>query len=91
MQMSEEAGQSGMRPGDKENKTGTQKEEGEIFRIEKGRPAAQGSGAAWVETDHKRSTYKKGRWNETTTAIFYMSFGEERPCGGSPETQRRHP
>lgn len=55
MQMSEEAGQSGMRPGDKENKTGTQKEEGDIFRIEKGRPAAQGSGVVWVETDHKRS------------------------------------
>ena len=47
MQMSEEAGQSGMRPGDKENKTGTKKEEGDMFRIEKGRPAARGSGAVW--------------------------------------------
>ena len=77
--------------GEKESRTGTQKKEGEIFRIQKDRPAAQGSGAAWVETDYRRVTYWRYHWNGTTAAIFYMSAAEKRPCGGSPETQRRHP
>ena len=77
--------------GEKESRTGTQKRRSRDFQDTERPPRCAGQRGGGVETDYRRVTYWRYHWNGTTAAIFYMSAAEKRPCGGSPETQRRHP